>query len=84
MKKKIQLYDGFLKSVKSTLNLNNFRFTKETINTNISISNKQKIKIDKLCLKNKTQRINYNNLNSPNKIMNINWSNDVISKYFNL
>lgn len=84
MKNKIQLSDGFLKSVKSTLNLNNFRFTKETINTNISISNKQKIKIDKLCLKNKTQRINYNNLNSPNKIMNINWSNDVISKYFNL
>ena len=78
MKNKIQLSDGFLKSVKSTLNLNNFRFTKETINTNISISNKQKIKIDKLCLKNKTQRINYNNLNSPNKIMNINWSNDVI------
>jgi len=84
MKTNEQLSDNFLKEVVSVLELGDFRFTKETMNTNVDISDDIKRKLKQLCNENKDERIRYNEFYGPNKTMNINWSYDVMTKYFNL
>ena len=84
MKTNRQLSDNFLEEVVSVLNLNDFRFTQNTWNTNVNVSNETKTELKKLCKQNKNERTKYNRINGPNKTMNTNWSYDVMSLYFNL
>ncbi len=68
MKTKKQLSDDFLKEVVSVLELGDFRFTKETMNTKVDISDEIKQKLKKLCDENKDERIRYNEFYKPNKM----------------
>ena len=84
MKTKEQLSDDFLKEVVSVLELGDFIFTKETMNTKVDISDEVKQKLKQLCGENKDERIRYNEFYGPNKTMNVDWSYEVMGKYFNL
>ena len=84
MKKETQLSDIFLDKIVSVLEIGNFRFTKETMNTKITIDDVVKRKVEQMCNENKEDRIRYNKSYAPNKNMNINWSYDVMKNYFNL
>ena len=76
--------DDFLKEVVSTLKLGDFRFTKETMNTKVDISDEVKQKLKRLCVENKNERVRFNELYGPSKTKNVDWGYDVIAKYFNL
>ena len=84
MKTKEQLTDDFLEEVVSVLELVYFRFTKKTMNTKVGINNEIKQKLKRLCCENKDERIRYNEFYGPNKTMNVDWSYEVMGKYFNL
>ena len=79
-----KLEDWFLRDVTTLLGLDGFKFTTETMNTKVNVSDVVKQNIKQLCEKNKSDRIKYNEEYFPGKSMNPDWSYQVIDKYFSI
>ena len=84
MKKTIeQLSDKFLSEIVFILGINDFRFNRNTINTNVRINDNIKSRLKRLCACNKNDRIRYNEFNVHYRL-NPRWSYEVLATYFNI
>ena len=84
MKKTIeQLSDSFLSEIVFVLGINDFKFNRSTINTNVRINDNIKSRLKRLCACNKNDRIRYNEFNIQPKF-NPHWSYEVLATYFNI